>query len=353
MIILNARRAFLQMRLGILMLAGVLCTAAIGFFYFRFAMPSPTAAEVGHTFLQFKLAKWASPFVFVLLGISAVTLANKVRWGAAWAIPPLLALTILGGITTYRAIIEDARRIAAEIGQSEMPFAELLALRRQATFIPPDQTIYLDIGLHHGKLRQALVYVLNDKRLASDWRDDGYLLGSLPKGQDVQPIEDAQWIIYRASPQDLIHSLPVVNQLIFRRRPNAVFAFQGSSGGWGIESDKLNWWEWVNQTAKYRFNILGSANRVRVGFSFMAASEPFSLTAVIWSGSDDSQEEVGRFNFNPKLNWSEIELPPVAIKGRNLTIELISNTAPVQLGRGDSRVVSFQVKDIEVSDASE
>jgi len=345
-VLLSLRRA--ATRVGTLAVGSVLIVSILGFIYFRYAVPAASAGEIGHTFLQFKFVKWASPFAFTLLGIAVLTLANSDRFKGAWLfIAPLVVLVILGGITGYQVVQDDVRRIVAQIGPARDPFSALLALRRQASFIPSGEPIYLDIGKNQEKLRQA-IYVLHDRPLMSNWSTDGYLNGLLPEKERVWPVDAAKWVIHRTSAQDAVHGLPTVGQLILRRRTGAVFTFLGSSGGYGLEIDKLGWGEWVRQSATYRFEVLGTAPRIGVVFSFMATTKGLALTVVVRSGNDDKLAEAARFNLETKQGWNEFNVSPVAASGRIIAVELISHSPPVTLAEGDPRISSFHVRNLHL-----
>ncbi len=72
---------------------------AIGFLYFRYYVKPPTPAETGHTFLQFKVAKWASPFCFVVMGATLAYGYKRFRW-ASRIFPAFLGLSILTALVS-------------------------------------------------------------------------------------------------------------------------------------------------------------------------------------------------------------------------------------------------------------
>ena len=166
------------------------------FIKFRYATLGLNPGEMGHTFLQFKLSKWLTPFNLGLLGIIIAWLLLKTGKRVEIFKYIFLILFVMG--MAIQCIIVPRlfiKQFQDETLQKYSSFNVLLDLRARVESIPKTQVIYLNLGATHYKLRQMVAYVLLDRRLASNYNDDGYILGHLPQDQRDMPIETADWVV--------------------------------------------------------------------------------------------------------------------------------------------------------------
>jgi len=170
----------------------VFCSA---FIKFRYLTSGLDPGEMGHTFLQFKIAKWLTPFNLGLLGITITWLLLKAKRYIKIYICFFL-FTFMVGMAFQCGIFAKmfTRQLQDETMQKYSSFNVLLDLRSRVENIPKNQIIYLSFG-EHSKLRQMVAYVLSDRRLASNYGDDGYILGHLPQDESNMPLEIADWMI--------------------------------------------------------------------------------------------------------------------------------------------------------------
>ena len=153
----------------------------IFFLKFRYFSVDKSLIEVGHTFLQFKIAKYAAPFSIALLGVlAAIWWHYLVKYRKLFTYI-YVALFIVGlwfhcGISAKNL----TNHFLYSVNQRHNPFGELLKLRESVKNIPNNEIIYVDLGESQSKLRQMVAYILYDRKIASDYRDDGYILGRLP-----------------------------------------------------------------------------------------------------------------------------------------------------------------------------
>lgn len=153
------------------------------FIKFRYFSPNISAAEVGHTFLQFKIAKYQAPFMLALVGIFWATCYRYFKAQRRLLIIGYVSLFIIGGIFHYRNSAENyTAHFLVETERRYAPFSVLLELRQELQAVPKDEVVYVDLGYEkHHKLRQMVAYILYDRKIAGDYRDDGYILGRLPE----------------------------------------------------------------------------------------------------------------------------------------------------------------------------
>lgn len=184
-------------RENIIFLACIEFVLLIFFVKFRYLSPDKTAIEVGHTFLQFKIAKYLAPFMLASLGIfSAYCYHYFKQKRRLFVITYFIVLTV-GFAAHYVFAKNYSNYFLNSVAQRHDPFSVLLNLRQALSNIPNDEVIYVDLGWEkQHKLRQMVAYILYDRKIASDYRDDGYILGRLPESEQNMSKSGAKIIIY-------------------------------------------------------------------------------------------------------------------------------------------------------------
>lgn len=185
-------------RENIIFLACIEFVLLIFFVKFRYLSPDKTALEVGHTFLQFKIAKYLAPFMLASLGIFLAYCFHYFKNKRRLFVIAYAALFIVG---SYFHIFISAKNYSnhflSSVEQRHDPFAVLLNLRQAVSDVPKDEVIYVDLGWEkEHKLRQMVAYILYDRKIASDYRDDGYILGRLPEQDRNMSKDGATKVIY-------------------------------------------------------------------------------------------------------------------------------------------------------------
>ncbi|MBI4639077.1 MAG: hypothetical protein HY731_00175, partial [Candidatus Tectomicrobia bacterium] len=207
------------------------------FLKFRYASAG-LEGEIGNTFLQFKLAKWATPFNLGLLGIVIAWFLLKAgRYESIYKSAFLAAF--VAGMGIHFLIISPIfiQQFQDETRRRHSPFNELLALRSTVANIPKNQVIYLAFGAEHHKIRQMVAYVLPDRKLASKYDDDGYLLGSIPIPERNMPMGSADWIIqFKPIPTTDENPLNRVGPFFIRRAPFSFFSLESITGAYAKET---------------------------------------------------------------------------------------------------------------------
>lgn len=152
------------------------------FLKFRYFSSAKSALEVGHTFLQFKISKYASPFSLSLLGITAAIFWQHFKNKRNILIYTYFTLFTLGlwfQITTSTKNLTNPFLYA--VNNRSNPFGVLLNLREAIADIPYDKTICIDLGFEQNKIREMVAYILYDRKIASDYHDDGFNFNCKPK----------------------------------------------------------------------------------------------------------------------------------------------------------------------------
>ena len=321
-----------------------LCTFAAGFAYFRYLVPSLEANEVGFTFAQFKLAKWASPVAFVIAGVTAAYYARLSRVFAR-LIPALLIICILLGLSANFSTAQmNTGDFNQQTGYDRDGFSSLLQLRELARGIPKDDIIYLNLGDVHHKLRQMIAYVLPDHRLSSDYTDDGYILGSLPADERVMPLDQAKWVIDFVQPGSgaLLGRVRAGN-VELRPRPASLVTLTSIEEGHSRETDGVNWWNWSSEKLVYRFKVVGHPAHVRFRFTYM----PISLGRTL-SINVDSPSGVTRLAVPMEGGRNRFVSPPIELSAPQASVTLVSDGQPVRLSATDPRMAAFLIENFQV-----
>jgi hypothetical protein len=177
------------------------------FLKFRYFSISKSALEVGHTFLQFKISKYAAPFSMSLLGITTAIFWQHFKSHRKILIYAYLTLLTFG---LWFHITASAKNLTNHflnsVNNRSNPFGVLLDLRESIAYIPKDKTIYIDLGIEQSKLREMVAYILYDRKIASDYRDDGYIVGRLPDEDKNMPKNPEYPVLSMKTPTDISNS---------------------------------------------------------------------------------------------------------------------------------------------------
>ena len=163
------------------------------FLYFRFFVSSPFEKGTGQSWSQFKLSDWAHPFFMVLLVLASVRLCHRIGPYIEGAI---VVFCILG--LTSAAIIGAARLQSfidyyggcRDLDRFYKEFRQAVV-----TTCPAGVPVYLALNDNHHKFRQMAVYYLPDRKVTSDWMDDGYIFPWLPPGRRTQTLNPGDCVV--------------------------------------------------------------------------------------------------------------------------------------------------------------
>lgn len=319
-----------------------------GFGYFRYFGGAPSPAETGHTFLQFKLAKWASPFCFILLGSAFAYFSCRSQIVSRISHGFLAVLILLGLAADIKFSEHITNHFLDETGYRRSAFSSLLHLRETVRRISPDQIIYLNLGAEYHKLRQMIAYVLHDRKLASDYSDDGYILGKIPPGERNIPISSAAWVIEKSRPSDIRSmSSPVIGNLVLRCSSQVHSRLVSIADGYARETDGNGWWNWTSGTLSYKFHVLGEPNTMRLRFTYMPATDGRVVNILVKSGNES------KLTLKMVGGWNDYISPPIHVDGSDVFITFKSDEKPVSVSDNDPRLMSYLIKDIELITPSE
>jgi hypothetical protein len=317
----------------------------LAFMKFRYATPG-FPGEIGHTFLQFKIAKWAAPINLSLLGIVIAWFllkggksrsVVKYAFGAAFVVGMAIQ-GILGSKEYIKHFQEETMR-------KRSPFNAYLDLRASVEAIPKDEVVYLAFAGHY-KLRQIATYILSDRKLASDYSDDGYILNNIPKGEINIPLETAKWMI-QYKPVETSDEEPLyrTGPFLIRRAPFNFFLLQSIAMGYDTETEGKRSWNWVKDSVEYRFHNAGKRPKAKVKFQFQVTGQSRTLLLDLRALSG---KPLASFKIPIRSGRGDYESPVVDTNAEDVFARLSADGEPIRISAKDPREAKFLIKDLSL-----
>ena len=313
------------------------------FIYFRFLSGPPRSSETGNTFLQFKVAKWASPFCIAMLGISLAYLYNRRKILSKITAFFLGAIILNSVIFNYSAAKHTTSHFLSETGYKRSSFSSLLHLRELSTDIPLDQFIYLNLGTVHHKLRQMVTYVLFDRIVFSNFSDDGYIHGHLPANHRTLPLSLSDLTIEYVQPNGSVSKKHLrAGNLVIKKTPKWVIKLLSVTGGHNRESDGSNWWYWTPHSLQFKYKMLGAIRSVKLKFTYLPTIGARNAEIRI----DSAKKAI--IPFNMIGGWHEYTSSPIEVSGPEITVTFFSDERSAPLSNTDPRLAKFLIKNLEI-----
>ena len=335
-----------QGSLAILFLVCVNIILWSAFLKFRYATPS-LGKEVGFTFIQYKISKWAVPFNLALLGVViAWVLSNAGRYKRACQC--IFAIAAVAGMAFQYLIVAPihTKQFQDETTLVRSSFNMLLELRSRVASIPKDQVIYLGFGGEHHKLRQMVAYILSDRKLASKYDDDGYIAGTIPLAERNMPIETADWMIqWKLVPTADENPLDRVGPFFIRRAPFSFFQLESITGAYDTESGDKKSWNWIKDDVEYRFHGVGKTQGAKVRFEFLVSGQPRTLFLELDTAAG---KRMASYTIPMPGGWGRYESPVINTDAQDLIVRFRADGEPARLSAGDPRVTKYLIQNLSL-----
>ena len=149
--------------------------SAVVFIKMRYFTDGLLPNEHGATFLQLKAAKYASPFVLIILFSSILLFVDRFKF-LKKSFFYLMLLYFLVSIGHNYIVMKNINGDFIHKIGSKRGFEELLDLKNYLdNEIPKEKIVYLDLPGPLHKLRQMVSYVLMDRKVSGNYYDDGYI----------------------------------------------------------------------------------------------------------------------------------------------------------------------------------
>ncbi|MDP3705712.1 MAG: hypothetical protein Q8R24_07350 [Legionellaceae bacterium] len=320
------------------------------FIKFRYLSLNKSIVEVGHTFLQFKIAKYAAPFSIALLSTFAAIVWYYFKSQRTWFVW-LYGLVFIVGVYFHGVIVSKnfTNQFLAAVKQRHAPFDVLLTLRAAVADIPADQVIHVALGPDQSKLRQMVAYVLSDRKISSDYRDDGYIVGRLPPEDRLMTSEHASRLLIMRQPQDVDDAQNrLVGPFIIQKPPFHYVLPGKQDGGYNTESnDRGDTWNWVGHAIDFPYTLVGQYQMVKIKCMFKSHRESRSLHIVL-----RTQSGLVLANYTLSLQPKEkaFESPWIQLNSNeSLVLHVESDGQSSRLSMLDGREASFMITNATLS----
>ncbi|KTD27963.1 hypothetical protein [Legionella maceachernii] len=316
-------------------------------FFIKFRYFSASSTEIGYTFLQYKLSKYAAPFSLALIGIGFAILWQKKK-----KLRPLFAVTYMSLIAAgffyqdYFVSQNLTQNFIDETKQDRNPFQSLLKLRSAVSTIPKDKIAYVALGQAHNKLRQMVAYVLYDRKIASDYRDDGYILGNLPEDERALQPHKEDWLITISSRNTSCEPKPLeVEPFAIYPPLSSYMMLAKNEGGYGTEFNAQGeTWNWVSNSISYIYSVIGAANEAKFSFKLSSFPHPRSVVVELKNVSGDL---LGKYELEKKEGDILFETPWVKINSEQIVLHAKADGKPVRISSNDPREASFVIANVK------
>ncbi|MGC8658418.1 MAG: hypothetical protein ACP5U1_05030 [Desulfomonilaceae bacterium] len=319
----------------------------VGFIYFRYCVPNLSPEEIGHSFFQFKLAKWSSTFFAIFIGLALASIIGKAG-SVAKPLYIVWAISIVAALGIHWFVITDGmtHNFTESVGSRRSAFSCLTRLRDLTTKVSGKDVIYLNFGPtpQHQKLREMVAYVLFDRRLAGDYRDDGYIAGSLPVNEKCIPYKEASWVIDHVDNNCLSVSAAggTCGYLSLRKAPKRLFQLASIDGSFDSKIGKESLWRCSNGKLVFNYKVIGDNSNSKPRVSFSYRSDLNTKLNITISGENNPS-----FAVNSGPGWTNFVSPPISIEGDQLGISLENSGEGIS---GTNDHPGFCIKHIGFSD---
>lgn len=315
------------------------------FIKFRYATISMNGG-IGHTFLQFKIAKWLAPFNLALLGILITwVFINSGNYRKICVTMFMGAFLIGMGIQSRTITKLFMQQFQDETMRKYSPFDLFLELRSRVENIPKNKVIYLAIPNEHHKLTQMVAYTLFDRRLSGNY-EDGYIRGSIPENERNMPVTSADWIIlFKPVPAVSEDPLSRIGPFIIHRSAYPIFQMDSFTGAYATETLNGRTWNWVNNTVEYKFVNLGKVAKAKLHFQYLLAGSPRNLYLELCTYAG---KQLATFRIPMSEGWGEFQSPVINTDSENIIIRLKADGNPIRLSGTDARQAKFLIQNISL-----
>lgn len=316
----------------------------LAFIKFRYFALSGSSAEVGYTFLQFKVAKYAAPFSLALIGIFFAMLWRDMKTARRSFIVIYTIALVFGYYVHCRIVSPNfTNNFLDEVQKNKNPFDRLLQLRTAVSDVPVDDVIHVALGYQHSKLRQMVAYVLYDRKISSDYRDDGYILGHLPQKDGNMLPGKAGWLIASGSHQHLRPHDNQVGPFVIEKAPFGYVTIDSNDGGFATESNhKGDTWNWVGDSIDFHCASFARVNWVK--FKFKLVAFPGKRSFIVDLKNKDGKE---MYQTSLQVTKQEIfESPWVRVNTDHFILHVQADGQPIRLSQRDARKAKFEIENV-------
>ncbi|OGV28042.1 MAG: hypothetical protein A3F18_05205 [Legionellales bacterium RIFCSPHIGHO2_12_FULL_37_14] len=323
--------------------------ALLAFFVkFRYFSPNASIGETGFTFLQFKLCKYATPFSLALLAIAAALLWKEYKSYRIFFGIIYLAAFYIGLFLHYTFVTQAfTQNFADEAQRNKYPFKTFLELRSSLATIPKDEVIHVALGAQHNKLRQMVAYILYDRKISSDYTDDGYILGHLPESDQVMSATNATALVtIKPKNNECGQKYRVVGPFAIHKAPVNAILLDKYKGGYNTELNASSGetWNWVENSISYYYSTIGSSHAVKFVFKLVSFPHPRTFTIEVKNAMGTV---LSSYKLHVKQDEQIVKTPWIKVNSEKLLLMVKADGNPTRISKGDARKVKFCIANLE------
>ncbi len=321
-----------------------LLVSTIAFLYFRYAVPTPWPVGTGQSWSQFKIIKWAGPFFIAIAGAAflySMNLFNKF----SRVLKVLFVLIIsVGIIQNYYGGKRLAKNFSREVGNRQAPYEALLGLQKALKDrVSDEQVIFLHPEEAHLAFRRTVTYFLMDFKLASDWRNDGYLYPWLPSSERNIPETNSDFHVkfnHHVSQKNSLH----FGNLVLMPGPQYWANLTSVEGGYLRENDGKNWWYWTKESVTFNYHFQGK--NLPKQFSFKC--QLFSKTARTIEAIVSSTRNKKTYRYQFQKEPESITIENIPLDSPDIQIRFFTKITPDKNFKVGPRFENLMVKNAQI-----
>jgi hypothetical protein len=183
-----------------------------------------------------------------------------------------------------------------------------------------------------------LMYALEDRAVAGDWSDDGWVKHWLPADERELPIDRSPWMV--STDASMPPTARRSGNLWLGPCPRTSFVLESTTGGYPREMNETGWWHWTARQLLFTYRIQGERpQRVVVSFAYMAVSNhrPVHLNV--------GGRTLELFLDGGEHNWTS---EPIEVDHAPDTLDVAfdCDLPPVRLSERDPREASYLIKNL-------
>lgn len=334
---------------GILMpFFATLIIFSLFFLYFRYFVSSPFSIGTGQSWSQFKLSDWANPFLMVLLLFSFATfqfflsrIFNVI----------LIVIFVICLIINIPISMDRIKPFVNGYGKVKNIAEFYVNFRNKVNDVCSyDMPVYLNLNDSDLKFRQMASLYLYDRKLESNWTNDGYIYFYLPSEDQNKKSAVGSCVIESSKKNDLLdleydNRIGLFNIGIFQE--NKRVQISKTISDYEEESDGKNYWNWVKNEITFNLNtssIMEDYNQTKIFFEYdTRGSQILNLSIIKKDGTNLS------FSFSGKGDMLETFEKIIDLPSSQITAIIIeTDGTATRLSKNDPRLANFIIKNLNI-----
>jgi len=319
--------------------------------YYRYFVQSPFSTGIGQSWSQFKLTDWTYPFLMTLVLTGVIQFRQSLGKYFDYLVITLFVVSIvfsgLTGIKRSQSLMHQFEGIS-DLSQFYEEYRNKIL-----TSCPSNKPVYFALSnTGYVKFREMAIYFLPERETKSDWTDDGMIISFIPTEKKRQLPNLGDCVV------ELNESGSLLGKEASVVGPLKIGVFNGGiqyhissvTGAYDKESDKDNWWRWVEQKVVFQFQpifVPDGVSKAKLKFEYATRGKQ------TLKGQIRSNGKVQEFFINSdgkQMSFFEvlIEVP----QNNEIEISIESDGLASLLGEKDSRKTTWIIRNVVIASIS-